>query len=95
MMGHFVDAIQLLFDGFGEQKRVQRFLELFEVGDLGRIGLSRFTDTLEGGFGGIIDPFDLRADPDFLNRLHGRLKEVLEEPQSVLVEIVHRFQCLF
>jgi hypothetical protein len=50
-MDHLVAAIQLLFDGFGEQKRDQGLQTLFEVGDLGQIGLRRFPNTLEGGLG--------------------------------------------
>lgn len=85
LRGHLVDVIQLLFDDLGEQKRVQRLQQLFEAGDLGQIGLSRFTNTLEGGLGSIVELFDPGADPDLLEQLHRRLKEVLEKPQFVLV----------
>ena len=86
------DSLQFLFNLLGKLEGIQGVAQLLELGDFGRDGLFRGTDALEGSLGRIIDPFQLRADPNLASQFHRGEEQVLKQPQLVAVEIVQGLQ---
>ncbi len=94
VVGEGVEAFERVVDGLGELERIQALLERHELGDLHGIGFRARPPSLQGRLRAVVDPAHARAHPDFLDELDRGEKEVLEEPELVTVEVVHRVEGL-
>ena len=79
---------QLSVNSLGKLEGVYAFHLLFKSLDLGFVVFAGFPYPLKRGLGLVIQSFDFGAYALFLNELHGGLKEILKQPQLVLVEAV-------
>src|SRR6266403_4966196 len=88
--GQRMDALELLVDGAGQREGIESLAVAVESSDDLRAHVASGEHPLEGRAGRIVPAADPRADPLFAHELHRGQEQVLEQPQLVGVERVHR-----
>src|SRR2546429_660897 len=88
--GQRMDALELLVDGAGQREGIEPLAVPAQLRDDLRAQVGAGEHPLEGRAGRIVAPAQTRADPLFARELHRGQEQVLEQPQLVGVERVHR-----
>lgn len=86
-----VDTLQFFIDDLRKVEGIEGVAQLFQLSYFQGISLFPSTDSLERGLRLIVNSFQLGAHTHLAHQLDRREEEVLEEPQLVTVEFVHRF----